>query len=149
MAEIAIKTPTTQPFHSICCNDSLYLNVHVLRNNGTNQISMWWDCQICTEKWGSRHEKLSMRPITGKPHAQVQTKIQSTVGLCVPSLELASHRTMLNPHLKNTLFFWLSQPPLILYSIIYYIIALEAHWRAVIGAEIAKKRPKKANFAIV
>ena len=78
-------------------------------------------------KWGSRHEKLSMRPITGKPHAQVQTKIQSTVGLCVPSLELASHRTMLNPHLKNTLFFWLSQPPLILYSIIYYIIALEAH----------------------
>jgi hypothetical protein len=48
-------------------------------------------CQICTEKWGSRHKKLSMRPITGKPHAQVQTKIQSTAGLWVPSLELASH----------------------------------------------------------
>jgi hypothetical protein len=42
-------------------------------------------------KWGSRHEKLSMRPITGKPHAQMQTKIQSTAGLWVPSLELASH----------------------------------------------------------
>ena len=46
-------------------------------------------CQICTEKWGSRHKKLSMRPITGKVQAQVQAKIQSTADLRVPRLELA------------------------------------------------------------
>jgi len=32
-----------------------------------------------------------MLPITGKPHIQVLTKVQSTASLWVPSLELASH----------------------------------------------------------
>ena len=94
MAEIAIKTNHSAVSLHFCCNDILYLNVPVLHINGKNQISsgeICQICQICTEKWGSRHEKLSMRPITGKPHAQVQTKIQSTAGLWVPSLELASH----------------------------------------------------------
>ena len=35
----------------------------------------------------------------------------------------------------------------ILCVIINYIITLEAHWKAVVGAEIAKKRPKKAKKA--
>jgi len=73
-------------------------------------------CQICTEKWGSRHKKLSMRPITGKPHAQVQTKIQSTAGLWVPSLELASHGAHAQSTYEKHPFFWLSQPPLVLYA---------------------------------
>jgi len=62
-------------------------------------------CQICTEKWGSRHEKLSMRLITGKPHDQVQTKIQSTAGLWVSSLELASHGAHAQSIFYYTLFF--------------------------------------------
>ena len=32
---------------------------------------------------------------------------------------------------------------------ILYKIALEAHWKAVVGAEIAQKGKKTANFAIV
>jgi len=117
MAEIAKKTNHSAVSLHFCCNDILYLNVHVLRINGTNQISMWWDMSDLHWKVGFTPWKTEHAPHYGQASYSGAYKNSEHGRPLGAKLRACQSWGPCSIHILKTPFFWLSQPPLILYSI--------------------------------
>ena len=117
MVEIAKKTNHSAVSLHFCCNDILYLNVHVLRINGTNQISIWWDMTDLHWKVGFTPRKTEHAPHYGQASYSGAYKNPEHGRPLGAKLRACQSWGPCSIHILKTPFFWLSQPPLILYSI--------------------------------
>ena len=112
MAEIAIKTNHSAVSLHSCCNDILYLNVPVLRINGKNQISMWWDMSDLHWKVGFAPRKTEHAPHYRQASWSGANKNSEHGRPLGVKLRACQSWGPCSIHILLHPFFWLSQPPL-------------------------------------